>query len=66
MSQSMGLKILVLVNKVQDCPIKALITSSLKVKSKAKSVYATIKLQNLNTTLCFIRLSLNAVPTQLI
>lgn len=47
----MGLKILVLVNKVQDCPIKALITSSLKVKSKAKSVYATIKLQNLNTTL---------------
>ncbi len=46
MSQSMGLKILVLVNKVQDCPIKALITSDLRVGPKAKSVFVTIKLQN--------------------
>ncbi len=46
MSQSMGLKILVLVNKVQNCSIKTLITSDLRVKSKAKSVFITIKLQN--------------------
>lgn len=51
MSQSMGLKILVLLNKVKNCSIKALITSDLRVKPKAKSVYATLKLQNLNTTL---------------
>ena len=51
MSQSMGLKILVLVNKVQNCSIKTLITSDLRVGPKGKSVFVTIKLQNLNTTL---------------